>query len=141
MIDITHVNLSSCPYFPAWRTAMPRGALSELVRVIFVVGSFDARRPRSGPVQLRSQNILRGECLLSGRGCALARHAELDFTLADLLVREERMVGGVVADESSNLSCGGLGPETADDTEKKLMFAAQHSGSFVSNLPDGTQIH
>ena len=38
------------------------------------------------------------------------------------------------SDESSNLSCGGLGPETADDTEKKLMFAAQHSGSFVSSL-------
>ena len=31
----------------------------ELVRVIFVVGSYDARRPRSGPVQLRSKNILR----------------------------------------------------------------------------------
>ena len=81
-----------------------------------------------------ARKIFCGECLLSGRGCALARYAELDFTLADLLVREERMVGGVVADESSNLSCGGLGPKTADDTEKKLMFAAQHSGSFVSSL-------
>ena len=44
------------------------------------------------------------------------------------------MFGGVVADESSNLSCGGLGPETADDAEKKLMFAVKHIRCFVSSL-------